>query len=117
MASSKNNSKSGSSAGRRTRIVISIIYIIAGAATIIPALGSLSTLSLATLIGLAGSALMLVTGVIGLFNVKKAACRTLGIILFCIFAFSLALDIINGGDLDPLRVIEALISWLFVTVV
>ena len=109
--------KASGSAGKRTRIVISIIYIIAGAASLIPRIGHLAGLGIYDLIGLAGAALMLVTGIIGLFEIKKSACRILGIILFCLFAVPLVLKIINGGDLDTLLLIEALISWLFVTVV
>ena len=109
--------KASVSDGKRTRIIISIIYIIAGGASLIPAIGLLSKLDLYTLIDLAGSALMLVTGILGLFDIKKPACRILGIILFCLFAVPLVLKIIDGGDLDTQLLVKALISWLFITVV
>ncbi|MBP5270223.1 MAG: hypothetical protein ILO42_04615 [Clostridia bacterium] len=117
MANGKKKIASGASAGKRTRIIISINYIIAGASILIPKIASLSSLGFDILLVTAGGAFMLVAGILGLLDAKRPVCRVLGIILFCIFAASLILRVVRGGDLDPLTLIAALISWLFITVV
>ncbi|MCQ2354949.1 MAG: hypothetical protein MJ102_07620 [Clostridia bacterium] len=110
------------------RIVISIIYIVLGAGSILDtvhtAFGSGSVqktfeiifaMDLASILTAVVGVIMFIAGIMGLCRINSSVCHTLGVFIFVAAGISLIWTIIEknySGLMTPL--VQTLLSWLFI---
>lgn len=111
MAKKKKSSKISKSDA--VRIVVSLIYICMGVASVFAALEALVKLDLAGILTSAVGVLMFVSGILCLAKLKTGVCRAFGVIIFIVSTVSVVNSIL-GGMFDFTGLTQALLAWLFI---
>ena len=93
------------------RVVISLVYIIWGILSPVTAIKAILALDVGAIASAAVGILMLIGGVCGLINVKKKACRLIGVVLFLLSAVAVALAL---PTISVQFIITAILAWLFI---
>ena len=102
------------------RIVVSIIFIVLGLASGIPALlnliGNLTSIQFHTVWSLAFDAVMFFAGLLGFLKTNKQVCIILSFVIFIGFAVGAITAIIaNAGIWDvAFAIAKAVIAWLYI---
>ena len=93
------------------RVIISIIYVIWGIWSPLSAIGAILTLNIPAIVSAGVGVLTLLAGLMGLFNAKRALCKTFGVIIFIASVVSvvLALPAISVNS-----IVNAILAWLFI---
>ena len=99
------------------RIIISIIYIVLGAGSLIAIVNAVKNFDVWAILACVGGAVMFFAGLLGLFNAKPGICRILGLIVFVLAAISFVKAIIAGAFTSFMTwvyLVQAIIAWYFV---
>ncbi len=105
------------------RTIISIIYLIYGAVTVIRNIGGLlgNLANISALLTVAMGVIMFVAGFIALFGGNYKLCRIFGVIIFIVAAVSLVLAVVGGGVLSIQSwiwpAIGAVLAWAFIALI
>jgi hypothetical protein len=107
--------KSKSSKADAIRVVVSLIYICMGVASVISALEALMRLDLVGILTSAVGVLMFVSGILCLAKLKTGVCRFFGILIFAVSAFNVVSALL-GGAFEFTAMTQVLLAWLFIIV-
>ena len=102
------------------RIVVSLVFIVLGLASGIPALigiiKGLPSIHLYAVIGLAVDVVMFFAGLLGLLKTNKSVCIMLSTILFVGYAVSAVLSIIDNASFWDVAfaILKAVAAWFYI---
>lgn len=94
-------------------VIISIIYIIWGIYSPLSVLNAIISLDMAALLGAAVGVVTLIAGILGLFQLKPAIRRVLGIIIFVLAALSIITSL-SAGNIYWQGILQAILAWLYI---
>ena len=98
-------------------VIISIIYIIWGINSPLSVLKAIINLDMAALLGAAVGVVTLIAGILGLFQLKPAVRRVLGVIIFILAALTIVTSLSVGGiHWQSLiqGILQAILAWLYI---
>ena len=94
-------------------VIISIIYIIWGIYSPLSVLKAIISLDMAALLGAAVGVVTLIAGILGLFQLKPAIRRVLGIIIFVLAALSIITSL-SADNIYWQGILQAILAWLYI---
>lgn len=94
-------------------VIISIIYIIWGIYSPLSVLKAIISLDMAALLGAAVGVVTLIAGILGLFQLKPAIRRVLGIIIFVLAALSIITSL-SADHIYWQGILQAILAWLYI---
>ena len=94
-------------------VIISIIYIIWGIYSPLSVLKAIIDLDMAALLGAAVGVVTLIAGILGLFQLKPAVRRVMGINIFVLAALSVITSL-SAGNIYWQGILQAILAWLYI---
>ena len=95
-----------------TRVLISLVFIAYGIDSFIRALEFLMDLEIGGILSCAVGVLMFITGIMGLFKVKKEACRVMAVIV-CVLSAANFITALLGLTFQTQMLVQALLAWVY----
>lgn len=99
------------------RIIVSLIFILLGASSVVTVIKSILSLELGAILGCVVGVITFITGILGLLKLNVKLCRILAVIVFIVAAVNFVMAIAAGSILviaTWFQLAIAILAWYFI---